>query len=82
MENGFVYILINATMPGLVKIGQSRRSSIDRLVELSGETGVPTPFSLVWEECVSQCEKAESEIHERLAKYRVNAKREFLFHFA
>ena len=41
---GYVYILENASMPGLIKIGKTSRDSVERARELSSATGVPTGF--------------------------------------
>jgi hypothetical protein len=77
MAQGVVYILINACMPGLVKIGHSTRSAVERAKELSDETGVPTPFMVAWHEEVNDCEEIERRVHARLERFRFNRKREF-----
>ena len=77
MDSGYIYIYINATMPGLVKIGKTERTPDQRGAELYGHTGVPVPFTLAWEERVSSCSQAEREIHERLDYCRENPRREF-----
>jgi hypothetical protein len=41
---GFVYVLTNDCMPGLVKVGMTTRSPSLRADELSSATGVPMPF--------------------------------------
>lgn len=75
--SGFVYLLTNRSMPGLVKIGHTTRASGDRIAELSKATGVPTPFELVFDQFVADSAQAERLIHESLAAYRVAANREF-----
>jgi hypothetical protein len=62
---GQVYILSNPAMPGLVKIGFTRRTTRLRVSELSGATGVPMPFKIEWSERV------------RYPEYRINRNREF-----
>jgi hypothetical protein len=74
---GFVYILSNHAMPGMVKIGFSAGQAAGRAVELSRPTGVPIDFELVYDELVSDCRAVERHLHERFAAYRVNKKREF-----
>ena len=80
MDNkGYIYILINASMPGLVKIGKTMRTPEERVKELSQATGVPTPFILIYSMCVNDCTHAENYIHTYLAskEYRVSENREF-----
>ena len=44
-EFGYVYILTNPSMPGLVKVGKTTTTPNQRMSELHS-TGVPTPFEL------------------------------------
>lgn len=74
---GYIYILINASMPGLLKIGQTTRSSEARAAEVSNGTGVPTPFIVAYEVRVVSCEEVERLIHNRLCGHRENSGREF-----
>jgi hypothetical protein len=74
---GFVYILTNPAMPGMVKIGFSESQTSIRAVELSRPTGVPMEFELVYDELVSNCRAVERTLHRRFAAHRVNQKREF-----
>src|SRR3954466_7359261 len=53
---GFVYILINPSLPGLVKIGKTTRSSESRAMELSAPTGLPTPFIVAFDEEFDDCD--------------------------
>lgn len=60
---GFLYALLNPSMPGLVKIGRTTRSPSERAAELSAPTGVATPFVVVYEAYFEDCDKAESYVH-------------------
>ena len=76
---GFLYVLSNPSMPGLVKIGKTNRDPTDRVKELSSATGVPSPFLLVYFQPMSDCDAAEKWAHTELERrgYRPNASREF-----
>jgi S-DNA-T family DNA segregation ATPase FtsK/SpoIIIE len=73
----FIYVLENPSMPGMVKIGRTDRSVLERVNELSSATGVPTGFAVVKEYAVTNSVEAERIIHERLSDYRVAENREF-----
>ena len=77
MPMGYVYVLINSAMEGIVKIGSTTDSSESRAAAISRATGVPTAFLVVYEEHVSDCKAAEKRVHEKLEYSRVNRKREF-----
>ena len=79
MNAGFLYVLINASMPDVVKVGKTERDPEGRAKELSGVTGVPTPFVVVYEELFDDCTVAEQYVHTLLEAggYRVAANREF-----
>lgn len=74
---GWIYVLVNSSMPSVVKIGRTDRTPSERVYELSSATGVPTPFVLVWEEETGNSIEAELQIHKRLNDKRVNSNREF-----
>jgi len=76
---GFVYALINPSLPGLVKVGLTTNHPNDRAVELSSATGVPTPFIVVYYDYFDDCEYAEQWVHETLQQKgrRVSDSREF-----
>jgi hypothetical protein len=79
MPAGFVYVLVNSAMPGLVKVGKTSRLPADRATELSGVTGVATPFIVAFEQYFIDCEAAEEYVHTSLARagYREAPNREF-----
>lgn len=76
---GYVYVMINPSLPNLVKIGKTSREPNERAKELSSATGVPTPFILVYYKPFRDCHLAESVIHHFFEKKgaRVNGNREF-----
>lgn len=76
-NEGWVYVLSNKSMPGMLKIGLTTREPDQRARELSGSTGVPTPFVIEHSRYVSDCKAVEREIHQRLDRYRVGKNREF-----
>ena len=76
MSKGYVYILKNQSMPGLLKIGKTTRSVQQRAHEL-WQTGVPTPFEVVAECYSPNCHELERWVHEWLANWRVSPDREF-----
>lgn len=66
MTNGFIYILSNVSMPGLIKIGRTDRTLEQRMRELN-TTGVPTPFVLEHSTHTTNSLMAEKEIHAALS---------------
>ncbi len=75
-KNGYIYFLINQSMPGLVKVGYTTRTLEKRLEELD-TTGIPTPFQIGAAFAVFDPEKCESSIHEKLKENRLKNDREF-----
>ena len=73
---GFVYVLTNECMPGLVKIGRTSRCVEGRATELY-QTGVPLPFKVVHSVLSPDCVDLECMVHERMPDVRVSESREF-----
>ncbi|MDQ2139859.1 GIY-YIG nuclease family protein [Alcaligenaceae bacterium B3P038] len=63
---GYLYILINPSIPNLAKVGKTTRDPKDRVIELSRATGVPTPFILAYQQPVDDCNSAERWVHQEL----------------
>ena len=76
MSKGFVYVLSNPSMPGLVKIGFTVKVPSERATEL-GTTGVPTPFDVEFYCLVEDPYMLEKKVHEALASMRQSSDREF-----
>jgi hypothetical protein len=55
MAMAFVYVLENPSMPGVVKIGFTKGLTREWAKQLH-TTGVPTPFQVVHDELVGNCE--------------------------
>jgi hypothetical protein len=71
-----VYVLTNAEMPGLVKIGITDASVGDRVKQLDN-TSVPVPFECFYAAEVSDAARVERAIHEAFDDHRVRKSREF-----
>ncbi len=76
MAKGFVYVLTNAAMPGMVKIGFTMKMPTERAAELS-TTGVPQPFEVEYYCLVEEPASLEAQVHRAMAAARQNADREF-----
>lgn len=76
MTEGIVYVLTNAAMPKMVKIGRTGNDIDQRLSQLYS-TGVPLPFECAYAAKVANMDKVEKAFHNAFGPYRVNPKREF-----
>ncbi len=72
----FIYVAANRSMPGLIKVGRTKRIPSTRMQELQ-TTGVPTPFSLCLVLRVPDSKAAEYAAHQALCANRVSESREF-----
>jgi len=78
MAEGFVYVLTNEFMPGIVKIGYTNRSPEERAWELYVKrTGVPGKFQVAFSLKCRDAKALERKVHVELATHRVNAHREY-----
>ena len=77
MSHGFVYCLINPSMPGLVKIGFTHKHPLARMAELSKATACPIPFEMLAFFDTAVPREVERAIHQELDEYRSNPCREF-----
>jgi hypothetical protein len=76
-DPGFVYILTNASMPGFVKIGLTRKDDVSERLRQLYTTGVALPFECVYSARVPDCAKLETVLHRVFGEKRVNPAREF-----
>ncbi len=72
-----VYVLTNAAMPGLVKIGKTTQLEVEeRMKQLYG-TGVPVPFDCAFACKVKDASEVEKALHFAFGNGRINPNREF-----
>jgi hypothetical protein len=72
----YVYVLVNKSVPNMVKIGMTTNTPDERARQISAATGVATPWVPVYSFQCYRSDLLEEEIHERLHHYRVNNRRE------
>jgi hypothetical protein len=73
---GFVYVLSNPAMPGMIKVGLTSHLPEDRARKLRS-TGVPLHFTVEHRTVTSRPEAVERAAHEILRDSRVSGEREF-----
>lgn len=62
---GWVYVITNKAMPGLVKVGYSTKDPVLRAGELDG-TGMPHPYRVAFDALVAQPRDIEQSVHAKL----------------
>lgn len=76
-KEGYVYVLSNPAMPGLVKIGRTTRHPADRVREMNSASGVALRFKLEMSIRTKYPNWTERLLHRALDRYRLNQNREF-----
>lgn len=76
MSMGYVYVLSNPAMPGVVKIGRATHGATARAKALH-TTAVPSAFVVEFEILCLDAELAEDRAHRRANRARVATRREF-----
>ena len=77
LDQGYVYVLTNEAMPGLVKIGVTRASDPQSRVSSLYNTSVPLPFDLHYAGLVTNARKVELALHNAFDYKRINPNRAF-----
>lgn len=77
-DRGFVYVLFNPNMPGILKIGFTNKSVEERVKEINSATGVISKYEISF---IYECRNAyslEQLVHSELEQngLRVNTRRE------
>ena len=62
-KEGWVYVLSNKAMAGLVKVGYSMRDPTIRAEEISNSTGVPLPYIVSYRALVVSPNHVEQDVH-------------------
>jgi hypothetical protein len=70
--NGFIYLLSNPCMPGLVKIGFTEKDVFERAKELGTVTGVPAPFIVEAYSPSRNPRSDEADIHQSFSERRIS----------
>ena len=73
---GFIYIMSNPALSGLLKIGQKGKDPLIRRKSLN-TTGVPDDFVIEYQALISDYKRQEKLIHQKLNKVRHSNKKEF-----
>jgi T5orf172 domain len=73
---GIVYVLVNQSMPGLIKIGITAENIETRMRQLD-TSGVPLPFECFYAAEVANPALVERALHEAFEDQRVRQNREF-----
>ncbi|MCG4253708.1 GIY-YIG nuclease family protein [Acetobacter senegalensis] len=76
-KSGYVYLLTNPTMPGMIKIGFTGAPDVEVRMKQIYSTGVPLPFECVYSKRLDNYKEAETALHVAFGNTRVNPKREF-----
>jgi hypothetical protein len=76
MSAGFVYIMINPAMRGLVRIGLIECTPKECARDLRS-TGIPDDFIVIYDELVMDCKFVENRLHVRFDDYRYQPNRKF-----
>jgi len=82
-KEGWVYVLTNEAMPGLVKVGYTMKDPAIRAQDLYKDpkigalAGVPMPFVVAYKALVVNPYQVEQAVHKLLEKKRLNEEREF-----
>lgn len=74
---GFVYILSNKSMPGVLKIGMTTRTVEQRVSELNKATGCLTPFECEFSKYTTAPGFVERQVHAALSYARIKQNKEF-----
>ena len=72
----YIYVLVNKTVPNMVKIGMTTTTPQQRAREISKATGVAIPWIPIYEFKCYRSDLLEREVHEYLHEWRVANNRE------
>lgn len=73
---GYIYILSNPAMPGLIKLGKTSGLPSERAAQLH-TTGTPQPFQVEYQAIVSDMDYVEKICHKLFESFRLTDRREF-----
>ena len=76
-SSGIIYVISNKYMPGLVKIGMTKRENVKKRMRELYTTSIPCKFDCNYACEVENCKQVEEALHKAFSTDRVNLKREF-----
>lgn len=76
-SKGSVYLFVNGSMPGVIKVGSTADDPHVRAQQLTASTSSPTPFYCAYFRLVDDCTEVERAMHDHFVDRRVNRGREF-----
>lgn len=71
-NNGIFYLLINAAMPGLVKIGFTQRGDAKTRMNELHTSDIPVPFECVYAARENNFEDVEAALYTAFSPNRIN----------
>ena len=74
---GIIYVLVNPSMPGIIKIGKTNQEDVKLRMAQLYTTGVPLPFECVYAAKVRNMDDVERALHTAFSPDRLNPRREF-----
>ena len=72
----YVYVLVNKSVPNMVKIGMTTKTPDERARDISAATGVPTPWIPIYSFSCYRSDLLEEEVHQYFQTQRVSGNRE------
>lgn len=73
---GYVYCVVNPSLPNVCKVGKTTRTVEERLQDLYS-SGLIYPFRVVYKKYVEDCHETEKRLHLILRSRRIAKNREF-----
>ena len=67
---GSVYILVNKSIPGWIKVGRTQGLASQHARRMTRKTGVSEPFEVAYEVRCERSEELEEDMHRELQEYR------------
>ena len=71
-QMGWVYVVTNKALPGLVKIGFTTRRDVNKRLREFDQAGLPYPYELAYKVWVAEPQKLEKRVHQFLTIQREN----------
>ena len=70
--NGWVYVVTNPSLPGLVKVGYTTRQDVNKRLREFDQAGLPYPYEKAYALWVAEPRQLEQRVHQHLTVWREN----------